>query len=364
MHQKTSIVEINGQKYDMASGKIIGAVKNKVSRLKSKTPFISMDGIVRLPVMAKVRPASRSKHPKRVVHNVHRQTQRSKTLMRRIVSRAQRKVKIQKNPIKKHLVGRNPLREARFKQTSQHPKVKHFGFFSQAYKRRVLSRGKARLIANSSKGSHSLALATPMPSVATSSSHQRLERLLDYALARADAHKKALKKRRRGPAKLLQILPKWLNITILILIVGGAAGFYIWRNVPTASLKLAGSAANVQASMPEYVPEGFSLAGPAKAENGVVSLTYKSIDNSLAALVLKEQASNQDSDSVVANNSSARSQIQSSQVNGVAVNVISDGNSNTAYCSSNGTLYWLSDNGAKIAPGELVKSVGSACSSN
>lgn len=359
MHKNTSIVEINGQRYDMATGKIIGAVKNRAGRLKAKTPFISMDGIVRLPVMSRVRPVSKNKHPKRVVHNVQRQTQRSKTLMRRIVNKAHSKVKVPKNPIKKALIGRNPVREARATQTGQHPRVKHFGIL-RAHK----SQTKDIAPISTSKHSNALALASPLPAVAASPSHQRLERLLDYALARADAHKKALKKHRRGPAKLLHILPKWLNITILVLIVTLAGGFYVWRNIPAASLKLAGSAANVQASMPKYVPEGFTLAGPAKAANGVVLLTYKSTDDSTAALVLKQQASNQDSASVVANNSSVRSQIQSSQVNGVAVNVISDGNSNTAYCSSNGTLYSLSDGGAKIAPGELVKSIGSACASN
>lgn len=127
MHKHTSIVEVNGQKYDMATGQIIGAVKKTASRLKRPSPFISLDGIVRLPIMAKVRPASRNQRPKRVVHNVRRKAQHSTTLMRRIVSRSKEKAKKPTALMKKRLIGHSPVREAHAKQTFKHHKVKRFG---------------------------------------------------------------------------------------------------------------------------------------------------------------------------------------------------------------------------------------------
>ncbi|KKU19852.1 MAG: hypothetical protein UX30_C0007G0125 [Candidatus Saccharibacteria bacterium GW2011_GWA2_46_10] len=284
MHKNTSVVEINGQKYDMATGKIIGAVKNRANRLKAKTPFISMDGIVRLPVMAKVRPASRNRHPRRVVHNVHRQTQRSKTLMRRIVNKAHSKVKVGKNPIKKALVGRNPVREAHAKLTPQHHRVKHFGILTTRSGRIK----DTEITSSASKRSKALALASPIPSVAASPSHQRLERLLDYALARADAHKQSRRKRSRGPAKLLHILPKWLTVLLIVLTLGSLAGFVAWQKIPAISMKVAASKAHVDSAIPNL--PGYTVAAPAQEKDGIVTIELKAIADPANTVTVTKKA--------------------------------------------------------------------------
>lgn len=266
VNKNASAVEINGQKYDAVTGQLIGAVKKTAHRIKHSSSFISMDGIVRPPVISKLKPASARKHPKRAVHNVRRSTQRSKTLLRQIVKKPVHK-KAATTSTKKQIFGRSRVREDRSALSRRHPKVKHFGILKA---RASQAAHQGEIVAKSSQ-TRALALSASLPSVAANTSHARLERLLDYALHRADAHKQAQKKSRRGPAKLLHVLPKWLNITLLALVIVGAGGFYLWQKYPQLSLKLEASKAHVENATLPQLSENYKITDVTAEQNKVVT---------------------------------------------------------------------------------------------
>ncbi len=361
MNKVPSVVEINGKKYNAVTGQILGKVKKTANRMKISTELFSMDGIVRRPAIAITKPASIRRYPKRAVHNVKREAHRTRTLMRKAVTKSRKNKKLADSQIKARTFGRNPARESRAKQTHQHPKIKRFGILSTISRNKSTGPTKeGEVISTGSSRSNAVALSSPLPAIISSPSHHRLERLLDYALARADAHKKLAKQKRRGPLKIAHRLPKWLNITLLLIISVSAVGFIAWQKLPAASLKLAGSAANVDAAMPTYIPEGFTAAGPAKAENGAVTLTYEAIDNEARNYILKEWASNQDSASAVANIASSSSQVQTSQNGGVDINIITDGDKSMAVCTNGGRQTTL-ENNANLAPSVISNILGSVC---
>lgn len=88
-----------------------------------------------------------------------------------------------------------------------------------------------------------------------------------------------------------------LSSTLALLILGG---YLTYITLPSISLRVAASRAGVNASMPDYKPDGYSLDGPITYSPGEVVISYKSNTNA-SGYKLTQKASNWDSQAVLDN---------------------------------------------------------------
>lgn len=88
-----------------------------------------------------------------------------------------------------------------------------------------------------------------------------------------------------------------LSSTLALLILGG---YLTYITLPSISLRVAASRAGVNASMPDYKPDGYSLDGPITYSPGEVVISYKSNTND-SGYKLTQKASNWDSQAVLDN---------------------------------------------------------------
>jgi hypothetical protein len=266
-----------------------------------------------------------------------------------------------KSPIQKPRTGEpTPARISRAMNMMKHSRVERFGApLSQT--KSALSRlspsakpDKAALPAKTTTAAK--AVGQPVPSMVTSVSHQRLERMLDEALVRADAHKKGLKNRSRGKGRLgrLRVVPRWMAVSFAVLAVLSATIFIAWHNVPYASMKFASLRSQVKGSLPAYAPSGFRFSGPIQYQSGAISMTYKAQDDRY--YTVEQEASAWDSSSLDENSVPDDSQVQTSQVKGTTV----------YYHSADGRATWVSEgkryvihDHAQLNPDEIFKIAGS-----
>jgi hypothetical protein len=144
--------------------------------------------------------------------------------------------------------------------------------------------------------------------------------MLDAALIGADAHKKALGEKRKSKFRFsrhLEFLPRWLTVTVVVLIVTSVGTYFAWQNIPQVSMKLASVRAEVEGSLPAYVPSGFKFTGPVKYNDGKVSMTFTGEGN--RTFTLEQQATSLDSSSIKENATANESRMHTSQVKGSTV---------------------------------------------
>ena len=203
---------------------------------------------------------------------------------------------------------------------------------------------------------HAGVVAAPLPSMVTSASHQKLERLLDHALANADAHKQALAHqaaRHFWQRRWLSGRKRWAALGVVLLIIV-AGGVFAWQTIPQLSVKMAGLRAHLSAVVPSYKPDGYKLASPAKAVSGTVVVSYKSAADPHQTYAVVEAQSNLTSPTVAQNVVPKGATVQTSQVNGNTVYIY--GSDNDAVWVNNGVLYTIKDS-ANLSSDELIKIV-------
>lgn len=254
----------------------------------------------------------------------------------------------------------NPVRFSKAMNTAKNATVSRFGnpiksaTPGQTHQANHPKRAISGELVNSRMGPENAAAATQqLPSMVASVSHQRLERMLDEALIRADAHKKALTGRlsaNKGLWQRIKRLPTWLVVSLTVLIILLAGGFLAWRNIPFFSMKVASMRSQIKGSIPSYVPAGFKFAGPIKYQNGSLTMTYHA-DGS-QSFQITQKASNWDSASLEANAVPHNSQMQTSQIKGTTVYIYGD--DNNATWVNNGICYTIRDK-AQLNSDQLLK---------
>ncbi|MEX2007069.1 MAG: hypothetical protein WD877_02820 [Candidatus Saccharimonadales bacterium] len=381
----TSVIEINGYRYDAATGKIIGAVKDIAAHVKNSSPAGIIDGIIYNPAVdhkptAKISKPAKAEAPKAAITRNHRKrhifknsaltlhtrAQRSKTLMRSTIAKPKERLKdltdAPAQSAKTKSVAVNLIREKRAKVFRKHPKVARFGDFinrtdlsvdQPAKQGKVISAASPKIVANQTAKAAS-SNVRPMPSMVTSVSHQHLERLLDRALALADSHKKTLKEGlpRRKTFKRFKLLPRWLTLGLVVLVLVAGAIYFAWQNVPEAAMKIAAARAQVNAKVPAYEPSDFKFVGPISYANHSTTIRYQAQGQPAKAYAITQQASNLDSDSLVSNVIGLNAQVQTSQINGIKVFIY--GPSNDATWVNNGIWYSIKNN-AGLTSVQLLK---------
>lgn len=366
MNKNISVIEINGNRYDAVTGQLIGAVKRVADQVKKRTTEPIIDSVRHQASKSKelgkhihqtARTAASAKSLKRQVkhsaQHVHQKTQRSHTLMRNAVT---------KPDVSKPLPGNTASRAtnhvmtrlSRAKSVSQHAEVARFGHLAKNTHRLVVGEVLPRRHTKPTQPANTkaVALAHAAPGTVTNASHQQLERLLDHALAKADAHKQA----RHRPTGFWSHLkgPRWLTVSVSLFIMLLVGGFLAWHNIPQFSMKIAMLRAHITGSVPGYTPSGFSLKGPIRYADGTVRLDFKANADNTRAFTIQQEASNWDSTSLAANAVPANAQVQTSQVNGKKVYIYSHGDKKSATWVNDGTRTTIEDK-ANLNADQILK---------
>lgn len=291
MSKISSTVDINGQRYNAITGQLVGTMKKAATQVKKPSVGFNLDGFTKRSPQLKPR-------TKRSVSSIKRVPERSKTLMRSVVKKPSTKMQ-KTDSVKNHNLTPNYARAFRAKITPKNDKVRKFGLLSskdraQSAKDRTIT---AEIITRRAPQARTIssASASAQTTAVELTSHQQLERLLDYALHRADAHKQALKHSAKKPWHKVKGLPKWLSIAAVFFVFGGVGGFIVWKNVPAVPLKVAASRAQINASLPSYTPAGFNYAGHIEVKAGAITIPYT---DSSKSYTVTQKASKMDSSSL------------------------------------------------------------------
>ncbi|HVO86330.1 MAG TPA: DUF4367 domain-containing protein [Candidatus Binatia bacterium] len=349
MSKTASVVEINGNRYDALTGRLLDSHKAIRSAVSSSGKKM-IDGFVIAPHQrTKMKDSIDRKVTKAT--NLHRRPQRTKTLMRKAVKKPQAsKAQVAERSASKPKIG-NPIRELRAKTVTKHAKVNRFGLLPQKKQLAEVTPASKAMVVSASATE---VMAPRVPSMVTSASHRKLENMLDEALIRADAHKHMLNRGRR--ARRIFGLPRWLAFSLAAVVLIIAAAILVWQNVPAVAVQVAADRAHVDASVPAYTPAGYALAKTLKYEPGSVTISYVNKANQGQTFSLTQKASSWDSSTVQSNYLPTNASTQTSQVNGTTVYIYGD--SGNAAWVNNGVLYSLS-NKAHLSSDDVFKIVQS-----
>jgi hypothetical protein len=345
----SSIIEINGNRYDAMTGEMLGGVKKGAHQIKRTTSGV-IDGFVKQPAASVSRSSSHhaqtaSRRIKQTAQNVHKKTQRSKTLMRTGVKKPEHTPHTE--PTRHHHATalhnhHSPSQRShtpiKVPNVTKNSSVRRFGHLDPKHTpshHKTVMRGEViSHPKHSQTKSSAAAVAKPLPSMVTSASHQQLERMLDHALAAADAHKRA-----PGRSKKLLKAP----VIILGLVILALAVFVIlWKNVPAVAMKVAAMRSHVDATTPGYAPTGFSYAAPVTYKDNAVTLNYQLAADKTKSFQIVQQKSDWDSTTLASNALQGKERVQTSEVNGTTVYVY--GSANDAVWVNHGIRYTLKDN--------------------
>lgn len=371
MAKPAGVIEINGVRYNAASGDAVGRVRGFAGRVRPNINSPAVDGFVKAkqklaPVAAKpvVKHKTRiSTTPKMSSKTVHHSRERSKTLVRTVVVKPSLRVReasktFARPIIREGLAQVDSIKESRAKMISKHSKVERFGIPKPKADITHPHQVVEAIARPTSAQSHQTSTngEAAMPSMLTSASHQQLERLLDFALHTATSHKKTAKRRPQGVIGRFFSMPKWLAVSLGILIILLVTLLFAWKNIPAVAVRIAGAEAGISASTPSYTPIGFSYYGPASHSGGIVNITYKDKMNLAKQYVISESKSAINSATIATTNTNLKSSVLTSQVNGNTVYIYQD--AKTASWVSDGILYTITNN-AGLSSDQLLNIVAS-----
>lgn len=115
------------------------------------------------------------------------------------------------------------------------------------------------------------------------------------AMQDAPAHKHTAKKPRH--AKKLRRFASVGSISLAVLLLGG---YFTYLNMPSLSVRVAAAQAGVDATYPEYRPDGYSLSGAVAYTQGQVSIKFAS-NSGDQNFTIDQKKSNWDSSAVLDN---------------------------------------------------------------
>jgi hypothetical protein len=279
---KTTTITINGRLYDAVTGMpvvdstpkpVAKAVAQPAGRVMPKPQTRSFSDIA--PKQAVVH---RAANPG--AQTVHQRLQKSETLYRKPLKKPE--------PVVHHV--------APVEVSGRSPMISRYG--SNVTRHTELERKVAAHEEN-------IKPAQQHPSVTKALEHQAAaaqpqltgqalkEQLIKERLATVDVPTKQKRKWFARRPRLASILASSLAVLIL-------GGYITYMNLPMISMKVAASRAGVNASMPNYRPDGYGLDGPITYSPGQVNINYKSTTND-SSFKLTQAPSNWDSQAVLDN---------------------------------------------------------------
>ncbi len=279
-------VTINGRQYDVHSG------------LAVDSPSVSSSATV-TPTKTAVskKPTPPSVHGGADAKTIHARQQRSQTLRRKTVTRPTAKTV---TPAKNTQVHEIITRKQPAKLTptaTRHEKVSKFAAHPAPVQyKRVMDVGpvshphvvKAHAISKA-KAEAPLPDKKPAPQK-TSAEIKRSA--MQHAIANTTVSKKPTKKR------LLQRHPRTASIVSACVALVLFGGYLTYLNVPSLSVRVAAAQAGIDASYPNYRPDGYSLSGTVGYSQGKVSMRFAS-NSGPTGFTINQTKSNWDSSAVL-----------------------------------------------------------------
>ncbi len=107
-----------------------------------------------------------------------------------------------------------------------------------------------------------------------------------------EEHKKSEEIARKKIFKKVNVFSIIIGVIFLTII-----GYFIYVNIPILSVKVASAQAGIDATFPEYRPDGYSLNGPVSYSDGQVTIAFKSNTND-SKFVINQSRSSWDSTAV------------------------------------------------------------------
>ncbi len=318
MAKRQHVIELNGQKYDALTGKVVTVAAALPTEPKRAVQHV--DGFVRRKSTTEApKPARISRQAPAT--KVHQKTEKSKTLMRSAVKKPnQHKITAKVAPVAatKAAVVPTPTIEAainrgrvfRANAIAQSTLIRKFNTS------RDISPVKTAVVPVQPVPGHVPAIksvATPVDQPAPTASP------FDVAIELANSHFQPKIRKVRGIeriAKKLHVKPRTLGLSGLGLVLLAVGSFWAYQYVPNVAMRVATARSGVSATLPAYHPSGFNLAGPITAVPGQVSINYKSNSDNRKFQVV-QRSTDWNSQSLLSNFvNTEHQQYQSMQVNG------------------------------------------------
>lgn len=132
----------------------------------------------------------------------------------------------------------------------------------------------------------------------------------------------------------------WVNISIFVIILITTAGYFAYMNIPSLSVKVAATQAGIDATFPDYYPDGYGPSGPVYYSDNQVTIKFKSNTNE-SQFTIKQSKSSWDS-SAVKNmvDEDSKSEFLTNEKNGLTIYSY---NGNAAWVNG-GILYTIAGN--------------------
>ena len=153
---------------------------------------------------------------------------------------------------------------------------------------------------------------------------------------------------------LFQRHPRLFNVFTISLIIIVIAGCIAYVNMPNLSVMVASAQAGIDASYPEYQPDGYSLNGPISYSDGQITINFKSNTNN-TSFVIKQSKSSWDSSAVKDKvDKESKGQFVTTEEHGLTIYTY-DGN---AAWVNGGILYTISGNA--LLSGDQIRHIATS----
>ena len=236
-----------------------------------------------LPIDAqKVAQASTAHEPRPSSGHVHQTVQKSHTLARRLVKRVQEA----------------PVKTAAQSSVQKSPMVTKFAPHPVGVKQ------EGRTISDIGPVAHPVATKAQQltkqhdPAVKNAPKPSRVikQEAIREAIEQAPSRQQIEKTQKKAPGKLRKFVSVG-SVSLALLLLGG---YFTYLNMPSLSVRVAAAQAGVNASYPEYRPDGYGLSGSVAYNQGWVSMKFAS-NSGVQNFVIKQSKSSWDSSAVLDN---------------------------------------------------------------
>lgn len=349
---KTTTITINGRLYDAVTGKpVASATQSTAAAPKSMRAFSDIGPRPTVSQPAQ-RPAQRApiaqpaaqhkaavergEHP--VAQAVHSRPQKSQTLYRKA--------------LKKPAAEPATLDTRELDASGRSPMISKFGTHFTVHPELTKQ-------ASAEKPDETVAPAQMHPTVAKVFQRQQQHHTPAKQLSGKELKEQLIKERlaevgdvphkqqKRAWFKSKPRVASILTATLALLVLGG---YLTYMNLPVISMKVAASRAGVNATFPNYRPDGYSLNGPITYSPGEVNINYKSNSND-SDFKITQKPSNWDSQGLLDNFVSRQTEnYLTFQERGVTVYTFG----NKAAWVNGGLLYTL-DGSASLSSDQILR---------
>ncbi|MBI3889698.1 DUF4367 domain-containing protein [Candidatus Saccharibacteria bacterium] len=136
----------------------------------------------------------------------------------------------------------------------------------------------------------SIRAMAPKPVAAAAKSAKDIkEQAIAEAFKKLSEHEKEQKNLHKRNSKMIKRITLIVGVILAILI-----GYFIYVNMPILSVRVASASAGINASFPQYQPDGYSLSGPVAYSDGQVTRTLHA-NTGNSKFIIKQARSSWDS---------------------------------------------------------------------